>query len=292
MEPLNKNSITVETTINAPVEMVWNYWTSPEHITQWCQASDDWHAPYAENDLRVKGTFKTTMAARDGSASFDFEGVYTNVLLHKLISYTLLDGRKVTINFSRMEHKTQVVETFEPETDNPAELQREGWQSILNNFRNYVEDSGKMELLHFEIHINSPVENVYHKMLDKESYMQWTSVFAPDSHYKGSWEKGSKIIFLGTGENGEVGGMISRIKENIPNQFVSIEHLVIIQNDREITTGKEIDGWAGAHENYTFKVQNGGTWLGVDLEVKRGFKDIFLDMWPAGLKKLKEMCEE
>ena len=292
METMTKNSITIEATINAPVEKVWRYWTQPEHITQWYQASDDWHAPYAENDLRVNGKFKTTMSARDGSTSFDFEGTYSNVLLNKLISYTLMDGRKVTISFSEMGGKTRVEETFETEDIHPADLQRDGWQSILNNFRNYVEGSGKMESLHFEIYINTSAEMVYHKMLEKESYDQWTSVFAPGSHYTGSWEKGSKILFLGTGENGELGGMVSRIKENILHKFVSIEHLGLVQNGLEITTGKEIEGWAGAYENYTFKNQNGSTLLSIDMTVKQGFKELFLNTWPEALNKLKEICEE
>jgi len=90
METLNKTSITVETTVNAPIEKVWNYWGKPEHITKWCQASDDWHAPYADNDLKTDGKFKTTMAAKDGSFSFDFEGVYSKVEKHKLIEYKIL----------------------------------------------------------------------------------------------------------------------------------------------------------------------------------------------------------
>src|ERR1043165_4084556 len=105
--------ITVEATINAPVEKVWKYWNSPEHITQWCSASDDWHAPYAENDLTVNGTFKTTMAAKDGSISFDFGGVYDNVVKNKLIEYTMGDGRKVKVVFSGGGDETTVTETFD-----------------------------------------------------------------------------------------------------------------------------------------------------------------------------------
>ncbi|HYV90333.1 MAG TPA: SRPBCC family protein [Chitinophagales bacterium] len=134
-----KTAITVETTINSPVEKVWKYWTDPKHITQWCNASDDWHAPYAENDLRVDGKFKTTMAAKDGSASFDFEGVYTNVQLYKAIDYTIGDGRKVKITFSEEGDQTKVVETFEPENTNPVEMQRGGWQAIIDNFKKYTE---------------------------------------------------------------------------------------------------------------------------------------------------------
>jgi uncharacterized protein YndB with AHSA1/START domain len=139
METATKNSITVEAVVKAPLEKVWAYWSEPKHITQWCQASPDWHAPYADNDLRTDGKFKTTMAAKDGSFSFDFEGVYTNVQPQKLIAYDMGDGRKVRISFSSNGNETKVTETFDPESQNPVEMQRDGWQAILNNFKNYTE---------------------------------------------------------------------------------------------------------------------------------------------------------
>jgi uncharacterized protein YndB with AHSA1/START domain len=141
METKELKAITVETVVNAPVEKVWEFWSKPEHITQWCQASDDWHAPYADNDLRENGKFRTTMAAKDGSFSFDFEGVYTKVKKHQLIEYTMADGRKVSIVFSGDGNKTRVVETFDPESENSLEMQRGGWQAILDNFRKYVESN-------------------------------------------------------------------------------------------------------------------------------------------------------
>lgn len=139
METMTNNAITVEATINAPVEKVWKYWNEPQHITKWCAASDDWHAPFAENDLRKDGTFKTTMAAKDGSFSFDFGGVYSNVEKHKLIEYAMSDGRKVKIVFTAEGNKTKVSETFDPENENPIEMQRGGWQAILDNFKKHTE---------------------------------------------------------------------------------------------------------------------------------------------------------
>ena len=139
METMEKTTITVQTIVNAPVEKVWKFWSEPKHITQWCQASDDWHAPKAENDLRPGGKFSTTMAAKDGSMSFDFGGVYTNVETHKSIAYTIGDGRKVKIDFTPEGSKTRVTETFEAEGSNPVEMQRGGWQAILDNFRKYTE---------------------------------------------------------------------------------------------------------------------------------------------------------
>lgn len=139
METMEKTKVTVETTVNAPVEKVWDAWTNPRHITQWCSASDDWHAPYAENDVRKGGKFKTTMAAKDGSVSFDFEGAYTAVQPNKRIEYSIADGRKVSIDFAKQGNATKITETFETETENPVEMQRGGWQAILDNFRKYVE---------------------------------------------------------------------------------------------------------------------------------------------------------
>jgi uncharacterized protein YndB with AHSA1/START domain len=139
METATKNAITVEAVVNAPLEKVWAYWSEPKHITEWCQASPDWHAPYAENDLRKDGKFKTTMAAKDGSFSFDFEGTYTNVQPLKSIEYAMSDGRKVIISFTNDGKATKVVETFDPESENPVDMQRAGWQAILNNFKTYAE---------------------------------------------------------------------------------------------------------------------------------------------------------
>ena len=139
METAEKTNITVQVLVQSPVDKVWQTWNEPKHIRQWCAASDDWHAPYAENDLRKDGKFKTTMAAKDGSVSFDFEGVYTNVQPNKKIEYVMSDGRKVTITFSTEAGGTRVTETFEAENTNPVEMQRGGWQAILDNFKSHTE---------------------------------------------------------------------------------------------------------------------------------------------------------
>ena len=131
--------ITVESTINAPVEKVWEYWTKPEHITKWNNASDDWHTPRAENDLRVGGSFVTRMEAKDGSFGFDFGGVYDAVRKNEYIEYTMGDGRKVKITFSSQGTKTKVVEAFDAESENSIDMQRNGWQAILDNFKKYTE---------------------------------------------------------------------------------------------------------------------------------------------------------
>ena len=139
METKEKSVITVETTIYAPVQKVWECWTKPEHITQWNNASDDWHTPRAENDLRPGGSFVSRMEAKDGSFGFDFGGMYDAVKTNEYIEYTLEDARKVTIHFVSQGNATKVTESFEAEGTNPLELQKTGWQSILDNFKKYTE---------------------------------------------------------------------------------------------------------------------------------------------------------
>ena len=136
---MEKQTITIEANINAPIGKVWQMWTQPEHITQWNNASDDWHTPWAENDLREGGKFTSRMEAKDGSFGFDFGGTYYEVKHHELIAYTLGDGRKVSVTFTFNGDTTQVVEAFETESTHPVEMQRGGWQAILNNFKKYVE---------------------------------------------------------------------------------------------------------------------------------------------------------
>ncbi|HXL56821.1 MAG TPA: SRPBCC family protein [Chitinophagaceae bacterium] len=139
METQNKTIITVENTINAPAEKVWEYWTKPEHITKWNNASDDWYTPRAENDLRAGGNFVYRMEAKDGSYGFDFGGTYDAVTTNECIEYTIGDGRKVKVTFSGDGSKTKVTESFEAESVNSLEMQKAGWQSILDNFKKYIE---------------------------------------------------------------------------------------------------------------------------------------------------------
>ena len=135
----NPTSITIKALVEAPVEKVWDLWSKPEHIVKWNAASDDWHTPRATNDLREGGTFTARMEAKDGSMGFDFGGTYTKVTPLALIQYVLGDGRKVSVSFDNQKGKTLVTETFDPESENPVEMQRQGWQSILDNFKKYTE---------------------------------------------------------------------------------------------------------------------------------------------------------
>ncbi len=131
--------ITINTIINANIQKVWEYYTLSEHITKWNFALDTWHCPYASNDLRIGGKFVARMETRDGSIGFDFEGVYNEVIKYKKIAYTMPDNRQVQIYFNQKNDNTEVVIIFDAEQINPLEMQRDGWQAILNNFKKYVE---------------------------------------------------------------------------------------------------------------------------------------------------------
>ena len=131
--------ITINATVNAPIEKVWKAWNTPANIMQWNTADPGWHCPASENNLVVGGKFKNRMEARDGSFGFDFEGVYDKVDLHKEISYTMPDGRKATTLFTDQNDKTKIETTFDAESENDPEFQKQGWQAIMDNFVKYVE---------------------------------------------------------------------------------------------------------------------------------------------------------
>lgn len=133
--------IVIEAVVNRSRSDVWTLFNLPEHITQWNFASDDWRCPRAENDLRVGGRLCSRMEAKDGSFGFDFEAIYDQVAPESQLAYTMPDGRKVETSFEDLEEKTKIRTVFDPETENPLEMQRLGWQAILDNFKNYAESS-------------------------------------------------------------------------------------------------------------------------------------------------------
>ena len=151
-----------------------------------------------------------------------------------------------------------------------------------------------MQKLQFTKEISAPVQKVYETMLglkDKAKYEYWTATFNPTSTYEGSWEKGSKILFIGVDENGKRGGMVSEIVEHEPARFVSIRHYGFIDGDNEVTTGELVEKWAGGHENYTFQDNNGTTVLTIEMDVIDEYLDYFGKVYPAALDKLKEISE-
>ncbi len=141
MSPKEKIKITVQVNIHAPIDKVWKCWNSPQDIIKWNTASEDWHTTHATNDLKVGGKFLSRMEAKDGSMGFDFEGVYESIKTNALLETLLGDGRRVKIEFTGKGSETQIIETFEAETENSVELQKGGWQAILNNFKKNTESN-------------------------------------------------------------------------------------------------------------------------------------------------------
>jgi len=141
-----KITITIQALVDAPIEKVWHHWTSPASIKAWNQATEDWHTTRVENDLRQGGRFLSRMEAKDESFGFDFEGIYDEVKIHETIAYTLGDNRHVKIVFTQLGQQTRVDETFDAETTNPVEMQKNGWQAILNNFKKFVEANQHLPL--------------------------------------------------------------------------------------------------------------------------------------------------
>lgn len=151
-----------------------------------------------------------------------------------------------------------------------------------------------MKKIQFKKEINASAKTVYETMLglkDVKTYEQWTAEFNPTSTYEGNWEKGSKILFVGTDKNGKRGGMISEVADHIPNQFVSIRHYGMLDGEKEITEGSDVEAWAGSLENYAFHEHNGVTTVTVEMDTAEGFDDYFNNTWPKALNKLKELAE-
>ncbi len=152
-----------------------------------------------------------------------------------------------------------------------------------------------MEKLQYKVNIKASATKIYDFMLginNKSTYEQWTAMFNPTSTYEGTWSKGNKILFVGVDEKGEKGGMVSKIAENIPNQFVSIQHYGLVKGDKEITEGPDVEKWANGFENYSYAESNGVTTVTVDLDTTEDFVGYMNESYPKALDKLREICEK
>jgi uncharacterized protein YndB with AHSA1/START domain len=135
---MNSPTITVRTIINKEADKVWDYYTGPLHIVHWNFADPSWHCPTAENDMRIGGIYNARMEAKNGSMGFDFKAIYTEISVGKSFTYGF-GGREASVQFNDLDGQTEVVVTFDPEQENPLEMQREGWKAMLNNFKEYAE---------------------------------------------------------------------------------------------------------------------------------------------------------
>jgi uncharacterized protein YndB with AHSA1/START domain len=291
METPTKTIIEIETAVNAPIQKVWQMWISEHAITKWNTASPDWHTTSAVIDLKPGGKFCYRMEAKDGSFGFDFSGVFNEVIPASYLDITLDDSRKMTVTFTAKGNTTHIAESFEAEDQNPHEMQRTGWQNILDNFRHYMENLHEQIGLHYEIKIDAAAQKVYETMIDQEKYRLWTTAFCPVSYYEGNWDKDSKISFIGEDHNGEKGGMIAKVAENIPAKFISLQYLGVLKGDQEVNTGEEVDVWKGSFENYTFKEEESATLLSIDLTGTKELEEFFNNAWPAALNILKDLSE-
>ena len=138
---MTTTKVTVQATIGANRKKVWNYYTKPEHITKWNFADPSWHCPNAENDLKVGGKYRARMEAKDGSFGFDFEAIYSELVDGEKFTYEMADGRQASVHFNDLNDQTEVVVTFDAETENPVEIQKGGWQAILDSFKKYTENN-------------------------------------------------------------------------------------------------------------------------------------------------------
>ncbi len=179
----------------------------------------------------------------------------------------------------------------------PANNQSENTEEslhVISSSESKVASStvNSMEKLQFKIVINAAPAVVYEVMTDPKHFQQWTSFFSPGSHFEGTWQKGSKMYFLSTDDNGDKSGMISRVTDHIPDQFIRFEHYGFFQNGKEITEGVDIETLKGASESYTFTAVDGGTELKVESDTYPELKAFFLETWPKALKMLKDICED
>lgn len=285
MTTATKSTITVSTRVDAPVEKVWELFTTPKHITQWYNASPDWFAPRASNDLRIGGKFLTRMEAVDGSFGFDMEGTYLDVIPHEKFVYEMGDGRKVTTTFKPEGDKTVVTQEFDPEQSNPLEMQEQGWKAILDNFNRFVEYTKKYPPLSFSIDINAPRTNVWNMMTDEKTYSKWVDAAWPNSFYEGSWKEGEHLLFLGKDNSGTKAKLVFFR----PYEISLAEHVAMIDKGKEIVSDEL--GWVGSKELYLFTEERGKTTLEVVMYITPNWHEMFSHDWPKALAKLKELCE-
>lgn len=193
MEMHNKE-ITIQTIVKSTIDQVWKKWTLPEHIMQWNNASEDWYTPSAENDLKEGGKFNYKMAARDGSYSFDFSGIYNEVVIGKRITYTLDDGRKAVIEFIVEDGRVKIVETFESEQSNSIEMQKAGWQAILDNFSRYASaTSNPAPVVKAQMLIRKPIHEVFEafvnpKITTRFWFTKSSGRLTKGKHVRWEWE--------------------------------------------------------------------------------------------------------
>lgn len=281
-----------EALVYKPLTYVWTAYNQPNHIVRWNAASDDWHCPQSQVDLRPGGRFCNRMESRDGAYAFDFEGEYRQVTFEKSLHYVLDDGRHAWVNFEAMGNNCQVKVDFEAENIHPHEMQQQGWQAILDRFAAYTERLKGLKPLHFEQQIAATPEKVEATMLGAETYPVWTLAFNGSSGYKGSWEEGEEIIFLGKNENGKEVGMVGEIAIHRPAEYVAISFTGLWDDGQAIYADEQVAAFKDTREEYRFVKRDGGTLLVVDIDDVGEHYEHFMEIWPKALLDLKKLAED
>lgn len=280
-----------ETRIHKPLAYVWTAYNQPNHIVRWNAASDDWHCPQSQVDLRPGGRFCNRMESRDGAYAFDFEGEYQEVVPESKLVYTLDDGRLVEVVFEALGDETRVKVAFEAENTHPHPMQQQGWQAILERFAAYTERLKGLNPLHFEQQIAASPEKVAALMLGADTYPFWTAAFNGSSGFRGSWEEGEEICFIGKKENGKEVGMIGEIAVHRPAEYVAISFTGLWDDGQAIYADAEVAAFKDTREEYRFVKREGGTLLVVDIDDVGEHYEHFMETWPNALRELKKLAE-
>jgi uncharacterized protein YndB with AHSA1/START domain len=283
--------ISVSVRLQLPPQMVWKLWNDPAQMVRWNAASDDWHTPVADNDLRVGGKLQTRMEARDGSFGFDFEAVYEVVDAPNRLVYRLGDGRGVELDLRAEGEETVLTQRFEPEKEFPVELQQQGWQAILDNFKRWAEAYRGVTAVHFAQEVRMAPSALAELMLQELPYRYWTAVFDPSSHYVGDWKEGSTVDFLCDLPDGRQRGTRALVANFRPGQYIRLVHQGLVEGDTFINSGAEAEAWLGLNEIYSFSPREYGCLLTVDVDVPEKYADYLTTQWPLALARIRELAE-
>lgn len=268
-----KTTLQVSTDVAADPASVWTRFTVPGHIMQWNFASEEWHCPAAENDLRPGGVYRTRMEARDGSQGFDFEGVYDEVVPESRLAYTLTNGRQVKTEFSDQNGRTRVTTTFEPEDSFPIEVQQAGWQAIIDNFRRYVESEPE-RMVREQVTIDTPADTVWSIITHPRYARELGQQFDKNAYVRSDWQLGSAVEFVYEPERIAATGTISELK---PLELIRIDF--------------DFDGFA-YYESFHFSSTEGQTILTAEAGPYTHARDEHATVWSNWLQKVRELSEQ
>jgi uncharacterized protein YndB with AHSA1/START domain len=284
------STISISQNIKASPSQVFESYLNPKDNQRWQNAGGGWSTGFVNIDAQNGGRFEAEFKAADGVNDFVFGGTFDQIIPNQKINYTMDDGRKSEVLFEEISpNQTKVSINFEAENQNSAELQQQGWNQILVNFKTFVERkvNPKNAILVKNIEIKTSKEKVWETLLDQQSYQKWTAIFCEGSYYEGEMKLNNKIWFLSPGKS----GLSSLVKVLIPGFQVSFEHLGAVKNGVEDFESPEFLGWKGARETYTLTEKNGITNLEIYQDLTKTELEMFDKMWDKSLQKIKELSE-